>query len=62
MNKIQEQINRFKILYPEYKDKELDLNLYCDILEDGKVIAVSDLPHDITALNNRLATNWKVVK
>ena len=62
MNKIQEQINRFISQHPEYKGQDLDLNIYCDILQDGEIIATSNLPHDLTGIKGQVATYWTIEK
>nr|CRY96959.1 hypothetical protein [uncultured prokaryote] len=48
------------------KDKKgetmnISLNLYCDILEtdSGKILAISDLPHDCITVGNKIPTTWK---
>ena len=53
--------------YPELKAdrRYLAMNLYCDIMdqrkeEKEKIIAISDLPHDLLKIGYQLPTSWQL--
>lgn len=45
-------------IFQNGKERILGINLYGDILEDGKIIAKADLPHDINLIGNRTPQTW----
>lgn len=60
------QIALFLEKYPQFKGKNLGLNLYSDILdmdkpEKERIIAKSNLKHDLIEVGYDLATDWKLV-
>lgn len=46
-------------IFQNGKERILGINLYGDILEDGKIIAKADLPHDINLIGNRTPQTWQ---
>ena len=65
MTNEERQIEKFLKQYPQFEsDRDyLELNLYCDIMdkrkpEDHKIIAVSNLPHDLLKVGYMLADKW----
>lgn len=57
---------QFVALYPEYKKAKeaglLHMNVYCDIMistgSKNKIIARSDVPHDLRKVGMKLLTTW----
>lgn len=61
MTNYDSQIRAFIKQYPKYAEaKNLDINLYCDIMQNGNIIAESNLPHDIEKVESRMATSWTI--
>lgn len=66
MTNEQRVLEMFCKKFPQFeKDREyLELNLYCDIMdkrkEKDKIIAVSDLPHDLLKIGYMLPNDWKL--
>lgn len=66
MTNAQRVLEMFCKKFPQFeKDREyLELNLYCDIMdkrkEKDKIIAVSDLPHDLLKIGYMLPNDWKL--
>lgn len=64
MNNEQKVKELFCKMFPQYEDdmEYLEMNIYCDIMDKrkdkDKIIAVSDLPHDLTKLGHLLPTKW----
>lgn len=64
MNNEQRVMELFYKQFPQFeKDRAyLEMNLYCDIMdkrkEKDKIIAVSDLPHDLLKIGYLLPSKW----
>ena len=66
MTNEQRVLDMFCKMFPKFeKDRQyLEINLYCDIIdkrkEKDKIIAVSDLPHDLLKIGYMLPNDWKL--
>ena len=66
MNNEQRVMELFYKQFPQFeKDREyLEINLYCDIMDKrkdkDKIIAISDLPHDLLKIGYLLPKSWKL--
>ena len=60
MNNEQRVMELFYKQFPQFeKDRAyLEINLYCDRKEKDKIIAVSDLPHDLLKICYLLPSKW----
>lgn len=56
--------DRIKVTNFHDKDVTLTLNLYADIMdaETEEIYAVSDLPHDLRVIGNRIPESWQKVE
>lgn len=66
MTNERKQIALFLQKYPQFEGRNLSLNLYSDILdmdkpEKDRIIAKSNLKHDLIEVGYDLATDWKLV-
>jgi len=66
MNNEQRTLELFIKQYPQFKnDREyLEINLYCDIMdrrkEKNKIIAISNISHDLLKVGYSLPTSWEL--
>lgn len=52
-----------KIIDIKNETMTITLNIYCDIIEieTKKVLAISDLPHDVMLVGNEIPQSWDAV-
>lgn len=55
-------LQNFKRQFPEFSQDILSMNLYCDIMKDGKIIAISDIPHSLDKVGYSLPSSWELAK
>ena len=61
MNNRDKILSNFRNAFPAYAGTEIDCNLYGDIIAGGKIIATSDLSHDLSSLGvSDMPTSWKL--
>lgn len=57
-------MDKFINMFPEYEPlrEKLAMNIYCDIMREDtrKIIAVSDLPHDLSSIGYKLPKSWTI--
>lgn len=66
MTNERKQIALFLQKYPQFEGRNLSLNLYSDILDmdkpvEDRIIAKSNLKHNLMEVGYDLATDWKLL-
>lgn len=66
MTREEKQIQIFLKQYPQFKGRNLRLNIFCDICDDDVtngecVVARSELNRDLGMLGTYLSYNWELV-